>query len=168
MREFYALYAEHLTGICSRYIVDDDSTKDVLQNTLIKILTKIAEFECRECGSLQAWAAKIAVNESLKFLKAKKRDELFLLGGHQEYVEDPDSDDPPIENIAPEEIFNMVSQLPTSCRTVFNLYVFEEKTHREIAHLLGIKVGTSTSQLSRAKSLLAKMIETYNIRQQPL
>jgi len=56
----------------------------------------------------------------------------------------------------------MVRQLPTGYRTVFNLYVFEDKSHQEIARLLGISVGTSSSQLCRAKNMLADMIREYN------
>ena len=159
MRDFYALYANYLTGICSRYVADDEDTKDVLQNTLVRIFTKISDFDYRGEGSLRAWAAKIAVNESLSFLKTRKRNELFL--DDVEVADEPEKDDPPISNIPPEEIHRMVSELPTGYRAVFNLYVFEDKTHREIAQLLGIKIGTSTSQLHRAKNLLAKMIQTY-------
>jgi RNA polymerase sigma-70 factor (ECF subfamily) len=74
----------------------------------------------------------------------------------------PEEDDPPISDVPPDVIHSMVSQLPTGYRMVFNLYVFENKSHREIASLLGIKEKSSASQLSRAKNLLAKMIRQYN------
>jgi RNA polymerase sigma-70 factor (ECF subfamily) len=74
----------------------------------------------------------------------------------------PEDDDPPISDVPPDVIHSMVSQLPTGYRMVFNLYVFENKSHREIASLLGIKEKSSASQLCRAKNLLAKMIRQYN------
>ena len=75
-----------------------------------------------------------------------------------------EEDDPPIENIPTEEILQMIKQLPTGYRTVFNLYVFENKSHEEIAHLLGIKPNTSASQLCKAKNMLATMIRNYNTK----
>ena len=160
MREFYSLYAGYLTGVCSRYVTDADDMKDVFQESLIHIITHIADFSYRGNGSLRAWATKIVVNESLRFLRNTKRNELMLLD--REVPDVPEEDDPPISDVPPDVIHSMVSQLPTGYRMVFNLYVFENKSHREIAALLGIKEKSSASQLSRAKNLLAKMIRQYN------
>lgn len=160
MREFYSLYAGYLTGVCSRYVTDADDMKDVFQESLIHIITHIADFSYRGDGSLRAWATKIVVNESLRFLRNTKRNELMLLD--REVPDMPEEDDPPISDVPPDVIHSMVSQLPTGYRMVFNLYVFENKSHREIAALLGIKEKSSASQLSRAKNLLAKMIRQYN------
>ena len=165
MREFYSLYAEQLAAICSRYIPDTDDMKDVFQESLIQIITHISDFTYRGKGSLQAWASRIVINESLNFLKAAKHHELMLLD--KDVAEEPEDEDPPIEEIPPDEIQRMVSQLPTGYRTVFNLYVFENKSHQEIASLLGIKERSSASQLSRAKNLLAKMIRDYNDKHHP-
>ena len=165
MREFYSLYAGYLTGVCSRYVTDDDDMKDVFQESLIHIITHIADFSYRGNGSLKAWATKIVVNESLRFLRDTKRHELMLLD--REVPDVPEDDDPPINDVPPDVIHRMVSQLPTGYRMVFNLYVFENKSHREIAALLGIKEKSSASQLSRAKNLLAKMIRQYNDKEFP-
>ena len=165
MREFYSLYADQLAGICARYIPDHQDMKDVFQESLIRIITNISDFDFRGSGSLKAWASRVVVNESLKFLKNTKRQELRLLD--YDVADEPESDDPPISDIPPDEILRMVSQLPTGYRTVFNLYVFEHRSHQEIASLLGIKETTSSSQLSRAKNLLAKMIREYNNQQFP-
>ena len=165
MREFYSLYAEQLAGICSRYITDEDDMKDVFQESLIHIITHISDFTYRGSGSLRAWASRIVVNESLRFLRDTKRHELLLLD--HELTDEPEDVDPPISDVPPEEIQRMVSQLPTGYRTVFNLYIFENKSHQEIASLLGIKERSSASQLSRAKNLLAKMIRDYNDKHHP-
>jgi RNA polymerase sigma-70 factor (ECF subfamily) len=66
------------------------------------------------------------------------------------------------DSLSEEELMKLVAALPDGCRTVFNLYVFEEKSHKEIAALLGIKEHTSTSQLHRAKKWLAQRIKEYN------
>ena len=158
MQDFYALYADYLTGICARYVGNGESLKDVLQDCMVNIITHVAEFEYRGAGSLQAWASKIAVNQSLKFLKDQKYSEFVTLEwdvpDNEKYKED--DEDPPINDIPPNVIHRFITELPTGYRTVFNLYVFENKSHQEIAAILGIKKDSSASQLHRAKSLLAK------------
>ena len=161
MEEFYTRYAPYLKGVCSRYIVSRDDAKDVLQNALIRIFTHIADFKYKKQGSLKTWASKIIANEALRFLR--KQQELMEQAIDQTDVPE---DDPPIEDIPPEVIQEMIRQLPTGYRTVFNLYVFEDKTHEEIARLLGISINTSSSQLCRAKNLLAKMIKANSKKNQ--
>jgi len=166
MREFYALHAGHLTSVCSRYIVAEEDVKDVLQDAIVQIITHIQDFHYRGAGSLRAWATRIVVNQSLNFLRQAKRMEMTSLDG--DIAEEIETDDPPIHDIPPDMIHQMVSQLPTGYRTVFNLYVFENKSHREIAQLLDIQEKSSASQLCRAKNLLARMIQQYHRQTQSL
>ena len=164
MRVFCSLYVPHLKAVCARYIVNQEDVRDVLQEILISIITHISDFRYRGTGSLQAWSTRIAVNESLNFIRKNRHHELALL--KQDTDDIVEEEDPPIEDIPPEVIQQMVKQLPTGYRTVFNLYVFEDKSHQEIAQLLGISVNTSTSQLHKAKNLLAQMIQTYHDNKQ--
>ena len=160
MREFCSLYVPHLKAVCTRYVTDSEDASDVLQETLISIVTHISDFHYLRQGSLKAWAPRIAVNESLNFIRRNRRRELMF---QEQYIGDiAEEEDPPIEDIPPEVIQQMVRQLPTGYRTVFNLYVFEDKSHQEIAQLLGCSANTSISQLHKAKNLLAKMIQTYH------
>ena len=159
LRDFYALYSESLTAVCSRYIVNEEDLKDVFQEALIQIFTHIRQFSYRGDGSLGAWATKIVVNESLRFLKRSKIQEFASLDW--DVTDEPEDEDPPVSNVPPDVLHRMICELPTGYRTVFNLYVFEDKSHKEIAELLGIKKDTSASQLSRAKNLLAKKIREY-------
>ena len=164
MRVFCSLYVPHLKAVCARYIVNQEDVRDVLQEILISIITHISDFRYRGTGSLQAWSMRIAVNESLNFIRKNRHHELALL--KQDTDDIVEEEDPPIEDIPPEVIQQMVQQLPTGYRTVFNLYVFEDKSHQEIAQLLGISVNTSTSQLHKAKNLLAQMIQTFHDNKQ--
>ena len=160
MRVFCSLYVPHLKAVCTRYVTDSEDASDVLQETLISIVTHISDFHYLGQGSLKAWATRIAVNESLNYIRRNRRHELTL---QEQYIDDiAEEEDPPIEDIPPEVIQQMVRQLPTGYRTVFNLYVFEDKSHQEIAQLLGTSVKTSISQLHKAKNLLAQMIQTYH------
>lgn len=160
MQDFYILYADYLASVCARYIDNDDDLKDVLQDSMVKMLTSIGQFDYRGPGSLQAWATRIVVNQSLSFIKRKRTAAIVSLD--IDLPDEPEKDDPPIDHIPPEVIHQMVRELPTGYRTVFNLYVFENKSHQEIAQLLGIKRDSSASQLHRAKNMLAKKIEKYN------
>ena len=163
-REFYARYAGCLAGVCARYIADEEDIKDVFQNAFAHIFSHIGEFEYRKEGSLEAWATKVMVNESLKFLRTRKRHELLP----PDYdVVDESEDDLSISDIPPDIIRQMLSQLPTGYRTVLNLYVFEGKSHQEIARLLGIQKGSSASQFHKAKKMLAKMFKKYNENNPP-
>ena len=165
MRVFCSLYVPHLKAVCTRYIADTEDARDVLQETLISIITHITDFKYRGAGSLQAWAMRIAVNVSLNFIRNNHHHELTFL--RQRIDDVAEEEDPPIEDIPPEVIQQMVRQLPTGYRTVLNLYVFENKSHQEIARLLGISISTSTSQLYKAKNMLAAMIQAYHDDKQP-
>lgn len=165
MKEFYTLYIDYLTGVCARYIDQDDDLKDVLQDGIVKIITRIREFNYRGPGSLQAWATRIVVNQSLSFLKNRQRNGFTSLVA--DVPDEKEIDDPPIRDVPAEVIHQMVRELPEGYRMVFNLFVFENKSHQEIAQLLGIKKDSSASQLHRAKNLLARKIEMYNHSMEP-
>ena len=163
-REFYTRYGGSLAGVCVRYIADEEDVKDVIQNALVHIFSHITDFKYRGNGSLEAWVVRIEVNESLKFLRTKVQHELL----QPDYdVIDDSEDDPSVRDIPPDIIRQMLNRLPTGYRTVLNLYVFEGKSHQEIARLLGIKKDSSASQLLRAKSMLAQMIRKYNNNNNP-
>ena len=159
-REFYSLYADTLAGICMRYIADEEDLKDVLQNAFAHIFSHIAEFEYRGAGSLLAWAKRVVVNESLKYLRTMVHFE--ELQENYDIVDESEGDDLSFSDIPPDIIHQMLSRLPIGYRTVLNLYVLEGKSHQEIACLLGIRKDTSASQLHKAKRMLAKMIRKYN------
>ncbi|MBQ0034243.1 MAG: sigma-70 family RNA polymerase sigma factor [Bacteroidales bacterium] len=154
----YAQYSRYLSAVCSRYIADDEDLKDVLQESFLKIFRSIGDFGYRGEGSLKAWMSRIVLNESLVWLKQRRH--LSFAELDDEAMNLPDAP-PDTEGIPAEAIHRMIRALPDGYRTVFNLYVIEEKSHREIAALLGIKESTSASQLHRAKALLAAMITQF-------
>lgn len=159
LQDFYALYSGSMSSVCGRYITDRDDMKDVLQECLIHIAEKIADFEYRGPGSLRAWVTRIVINQSLKYLKTRQAHEFARLD--YDLPEEPEETEPPLNDIPPEVIYRMIRELPAGYRTIFNLYVFEKKSHQEIAELLGIKPTTSASQLFKAKNLLARRIREY-------
>lgn len=157
MRLLYERYIGYLTAVCSRYVIDRAMVKDILQDAFVKVFSKLDGFEYRGEGSLKAWMSRIVVNDSLKSLRS---------AGRLKYVDElPDTEgDGDIEGM-PEvpvrELAEMIKSLPDGYRTVFNLFVFEKKSHKEIAGLLGIKEDSSASQFFRARAMLAKKIKEY-------
>lgn len=161
MDRLYQEYASHLTGVCSRYISDEEALKDVLQESFIRIFTQIHQFEYRGKGSLKAWITRIAINESLIHLRAEKG---FSLSLHDSDLADFPDDEPDTETIGTDVLLSFIRRLPPGYRAVFNLFVIEEKSHKEIADILHIQPVTSASQFARARNMLAKMIQEYKLQ----
>lgn len=158
MRTLYCCYVKYLTAICSRYIYSDEDVKDILQEVFLKIFSSIDLFEYRGIGSLKGWMARITLNESLKFIK--RNSQITYIELQCEKMDVPD-DAPDTTGVSSSAIHTMIRELPDGYRTIFNLYVIEEKSHKEIAELLNIKESTSASQLHRAKIILADKIKQY-------
>ena len=156
MKMLYDRYVGYLTAVCARYIPDDDDVKDILQEAFIKAFQSMDRFSWRGEGSLKAWLTRIVVNDSLKALRRKKP--LSLSATLAEQVEE---EEPAFEAVPLPVIQGMIRKLPDGYRTVFNLFVFEDKSHKEIASLLGIKENSSASQLFHAKAMLARWIKDY-------
>lgn len=160
MKELYCRYIGYLTAVCSRYIICEDNLRDILQDSFIKIFTSIENFEYRGAGSLKAWMTKIVVNEALKSFKKDIKFDFVQVEWELPDVS-AEEEEPEIEDLPPEVIQKLIRQLPEGYRTVFNLYVFENKSHKEIATILGIKENTSASQFHKAKKMLAQKINEY-------
>lgn len=155
----YRKHVRYLSALCSRYITEDEDIKDVLQESFIKIFTSLDSFKYRGEGALKAWMAKITLNETLKFVRNNSRLPIDSIDDKDMNIADGDSME--TEDIPTDVLHQFIRELPDGYRTVFNLYVIDDKSHREIAQLLGIKENTSASQLHKAKSMLAQKIKHY-------
>lgn len=149
-RELVRVYSPYLYTVARRYMPDDSSAKDILQEALIKILNNLHQFRS-ETGKLKAWMSKIVVNEALR--RRKK-----YLHNH---IHESDAIiikvDPLAEsNLNEEALIQIIQELPDVYKMVFNLYVMDGYSHQEIADKLDIAASTSRSNLTRAKSLLKK------------
>ncbi len=162
-RALYDRYVQYLSAVCSRYITDRADAKDVLQEALVKIFQSLDRFEWRGEGSLKSWMTRIVVNECLKFLRDNRKLDMFVTMPELPDLPDEKDDDTEIsvEDVPPDVIHSMIRELPDGYRTVFNLFVIEGRSHREIAKVLGISEATSASQFHRAKKILSKRIREY-------
>lgn len=154
----YRQHVRYLAALSSRYVANDDDAKDVLQESFIKIFSSINNFEYRGEGSLRAWMARITLNEALAFIRKNCNAALVDIADYDDKLAD---DEIETEGIPTDVIYQFIRELPDGYRAVFNLYAIEDKSHKEIAELLGIKVNTSASQLYKAKAILAKKINQY-------
>ena len=160
VKKLYDESSGYLLALCSRYIPDRAAAEDVLQDSFLKILSSIGSFTWKGNGSLKAWMSRITVNEALQYLRRQKKSSFIDYGDRLPDMTDED-DDPEVESVPPEVIQKMIQELPDGYRTIFNLVVFEEKPHKEIAELLGITESTSASQFHSARKILAKKIKDY-------
>lgn len=156
-KALYCAYAGYLTGVCARYLSDPEDVKDVLHDSFLHIFASTKSFEYRGRGSLKAWLTKIVINESLQFIRHAYRSEILSPSIEAEISDDNET--PQLEGISMESLHKLIRELPPGYRTVFNLYVFEEKSHKEIASILNIKEASSASQFHRAKAMLAANIK---------
>lgn len=159
-RVLYEQYAPRLYAYLMRFVNDRETAHDLLQDGFIKVYTSIAQFESRGEGSLQSWLLVLMRNEALQYLrKSDLLRESTDIDSTPLADEVPDTDE--VEQIPSEVLMQLLGELPEGYRTVFNLYVLEDKSHREIAEMLGIKERSSASQLVRAKALLTEKIKKW-------
>ena len=157
-KAIYDMLSAKMMAVCMRYMGDKDSAEDVLQDGFVTLFSKIDSYS--GAGSFEGWARKIFVNTALMSLR--KKDALKV-------SEDVDaargivSEEPSaIQKIGYKDLIAMIAALPPGFRTVFNMYVLEGYSHKEIAKELGISETTSRSQLQRARLLLqSKIKERY-------
>jgi RNA polymerase sigma factor (sigma-70 family) len=161
----YELFYGKMMAVCLRYTKNHDQAKDILQDGFIKVFRSMEKFN-RE-GSFEGWIRRIMVNTAIDYFRRAKN--AYLLLGEERSIEDfgdQDEEDTmedeaaeEVIDLKPADVINAMQKLTPAYRTVFNLYVFEEMTHKEIAEMLGINIGTSKSNLAKAKHNLKKLLK---------
>jgi RNA polymerase sigma-70 factor (ECF subfamily) len=157
--QLYQLLSHQLMGVCLRYCPSRAEAEDALQNTFVKLFTRLNQY--RADGPFEAWARRVAVRTSLHALEQHR---LRHPGGYGPSDLDEEATDLPspapsaLDELAAADLLHHLAALPPGYRTVLNLYAIEGYSHPEIAQLLGIAEGTSKSQLARARQLLAQRL----------
>lgn len=156
----FKLYYGKMMTLCLRYTNDRDTAQEILQDGFIKVFDKLNTFESN--GSFEGWIRRIMTNTALDALRKTKR--LNWVEENENNTKEEFND--PIDNVEFENEFELkanialeaIQELSPAYKTVFNLYVFENYSHKEIADALGISEGTSKSNLAKAKMNLQKFI----------
>ena len=159
-------YYGRMLGVCMRYTRDKDSAKDVVQLGFIKVFDKLNEFDFE--GSFEGWVRRIMVNTSIDSIRKKDKsptptDNEFVLETNYLHETDNKTDDTAIKEKA-DLAMKAIQLLSPAYKTVFNLYVIENYSHKEIAQILNITEGSSKSNLFKAKQKLRKILEEKNIK----
>lgn len=154
--ELYKRFSPRMFAVCLRYAGNTEEAEDILQEGFIKIFKKLDSF--RGEGSFEGWIRRIFVNTAIEHFRRKRylqpvseKEENTLEG----------KDISVLDKMAAKDILALIKELSPGYRTVFNMYVVEGYTHKEIADMLGISEGTSKSQLSRAKVILQGLVKKY-------
>lgn len=154
--ELYRRFSPRMYAVCLRYAGNAEEAEDILQEGFIKVFKKLDSF--RSEGSFEGWVRRIFVNTAIEHFRRKRylmpvteKEENTIEGKYTSVLDE----------LGAKDIMALIQELSPGYRTVFNMYVVEGYTHKEIADMLGISEGTSKSQLSRAKVILQDMVRTF-------
>lgn len=150
--QLYRLLAPKLFAVCLKYSQNYEEAQDNLQESFLVIFDKISQFKNK--GSFEGWAKKIVINYALQ--QYRKRKVFDVVSENFADESEIELDD---EEVSLEFLTKIIQELPDRYRMVFNLYVMDDYSHKEIAEMLGITIGTSKSNLARAKAILKEKIE---------
>lgn len=158
--ELFKLFYGKMLAVCMRYISDRDSAQEVLQEGFIKIFEKLEVFDYK--GSFEGWIRRIVANTAIDSIRRSKRNP-YLTDNDADFVTDTydpmaEREEHDFHDLKAELALEAIQQLSPAYRTVFNLYVMENYSHKEIGELLGISEGTSKSNLAKAKMNLQKIL----------
>lgn len=152
-----------MTVVCLRYSKDREEANDMVQEGFIKVFKNLKRYEFK--GSFEGWMRRIFVNNAIDNIRRKKKDHL-LLGEDEKMDAFSDKDMDPFDGMGeldPKLVMEAIQKLTPAYKAVFSLYVIEEYSHKEIAEMLNISVGTSKSNLAKAKQNLRKYLnKAYN------
>ena len=158
-KEFYG----KMLTVCMRYSRNREEAQDVLHDGLIKVFMKLKSFENK--GSFEGWVRRIIVNVAIDFVRTRKD---FYIKEEQEFLIDEIVDDydkseeiEKLRKMRAETVIGLMQKLSPAYRTVFNLFAVENMQHKEIAETLNISIGTSKSNLAKAKVKLKELVEQH-------
>ena len=152
--QIYKLFASKLFSVCLKYSRNYAEAEDNLQDAFVTIFQKIAQY--KSLGSFEGWMKRITINTALQCYRSVG---VFdIVNEHQIEDESVEIDE---DSIKIDFLLRIIQELPDRYRLVFNLYVLDDYSHKEIAEMLNISSGTSKSNLARARMILKEKIEDY-------
>lgn len=156
---FYKTYAKSMFLTIYRYLNNEDDTAEVLNDGFYKVFTQLDKFKEGGLNELLSWTKRIMINESLQLLRKRKELTFVELSGNETKHITVDS----VIDLEAEELFNLITKLPSKYRIAFNLFVVEGYNHQEISEMMNISESTSRSYVLRARLKLQEIVKiTYN------
>ncbi len=157
--QLYKLFSGKLFSICLKYSRSHAEAEDNLQDSFITIFKKIEQYSNK--GSFEGWLKRITINTALQRYREKGVFNIINEGNIKDVSVEIEDDD-----ISIDYLLKIIQELPDRYRLVFNLYVLDGYSHKEVSKMLNISTGTSKSNLARARLNLKEKIENYKARQQ--
>jgi RNA polymerase sigma-70 factor (ECF subfamily) len=158
-RQVYEILAPRMHRLCKRYLKKEEEIEEVLADAFFIIFTKIDQL--KEIKAFEGWAKRITVNECLHQLKRNVNFNLYLEDNKVHVLTQPEQE----KNLLEEDLLKLLNYIPDGCKTIFNLYVIEGYSHKEIAKMLSVSEGTSKSQLNVAKTKLKELVNKHYYQQ---
>ncbi len=158
-KQLYSAYAVKMMGVCLRYAKSREEAEDMLQEGFFKVFCDLYQFSGK--GALGGWIRMVMVNTALQHIR-KHRKKIFETVAINQIPDIHAASDDFMAQMNANDLIKKIQKLPTGCQLVFNLYVIEGFSHKEIAQKLNITVGTSKSQLFKAKAALKMQIKKSN------
>jgi RNA polymerase sigma factor (sigma-70 family) len=157
-KKLYESFYPIMMGVCMRYANNREDARDLLNEGFVKVFKHLGRYQVGT--SLEAWIRRIVINTCIDFYRKaiRQRTEDMELARNEAYAQED-----PISKCSADDILKAVQDLPTSYRTVFNLYAIEGYSHKEIGDLLGITESTSRSNLVKARGKLQDMLAARKI-----
>lgn len=156
--QLYNKFSGKMMSVCLRYLKDEDQAKDAMQDSFIKVFKNLKFYQFE--GSFEGWVRKTVVNTCLDAIRKNKQmqdstsvDEAFDLSIDQASI---------ISKMTADELMQIIANIPSGYRTVFNLFAIEGYSHKEIADMLGVTENTSKTQYRKARFYIQKCIEELN------
>lgn len=158
-RQLFEQYGERLYHVAYRYLNEKMAAEDATAEAMVKIFAALPKQQFSHLNQFEAWLRRIVINQALMRLRKRKRWQ------QEQHLPSPSiqcGETDILQALSLQEIMQLIQGLPHGYRTVLQLYVFEDYTHAEIAKSLGISVGTSKSQLSKARQFLQATLDKQN------
>ena len=157
-QQLYQRLSIPMMGVCLRYMNSKEDAEDVLLEGFYKVFKNLKKFKYESEIAFFGWVKRIMINESLMMIRKNK--DIQVLAINEDL--DREADLSPLSNLQTADLLKMIKSIPIGYRTVFNLYEVEGFSHQEISDQLGVSIGTSKSQLFKAKKMLRQMLNEKN------
>jgi RNA polymerase sigma-70 factor (ECF subfamily) len=159
----YRQFSSVMMAVCIRYAQNQDEAEDILQEAFLKIFQNINTY--RNEGSFEGWMKRIIINHALNYYRRNRKMPFLEDIAHINERDIQDQDESAISHIpvSAEQLVVLIQKLPPGYRMVFNMYVFEEYSHREISQALNISENTSKTQLLKARKMLRRKLTEFNL-----
>lgn len=158
-KQMFLMFGNKMLGVCSRYCKNIEDAKDAMQDGFVKVFTGINTFKGE--SKFETWMTRLMVYTAID--NFKKNSKMYTYDPSDALLVNEETEEMELEferkSNLQEKLKMCMDELPTGYRTVFNLYVIDGFTHNEIAEELGVSLGTSKSQLARARKMLQTIVK---------